>query len=201
MGKYIGILGSFASIIALFFFGSEQNSIIRTIAFIIGLIALIVSIVLEIKVYRSHRPLKFSKEENDRYMRKIISNEGQVFVFAGDLSWVNEECKTAIEKKGKDVFLCARKTSHTDEIIPDLKKAGVHIYTYKEEGYIPATHFTIIRCGSPDEKVAIASIRDNHIKEVRRVYEISKNDEDFCNRWITYVVNDIYHLVKQHEEK
>ena len=201
MGKYIGFFGSLASITALFFFGSESNSLIRSLAFIFGLIALIVSLFLEIKTYLRHKPLVFSREENNKYMKKIICNEGQVFVFAGDLSWVDDKCKEVLKKKGKDLFLCARYTSHTGKIIPDLKKAGVHIYTYKEEGYIPVTHFTIIRRGSPDEKIAIASIQDNHKREVRRVYEISKNDEDFSNRWITYVVNDIYHLVKQYEEK
>lgn len=192
MGQYIGIVGSIASILALFFVDEDHPAIRRT-GFIIGLLAVAIAIIFEIKQYLKNKPLKFDKQGNRDYMERIISNEGEVIVFAADLTWVDTDRikKTLIDKKG-DLTLCVKKGA---PYIEEFVKAGAHVYTYDDMGsFSPMTRFTIIRPDTATETVAITFLADNHNKEKRIIYEISNKNGDFQSSWIKCAAHDLYHL-------
>lgn len=139
MGKYIGIVGSFASIIALFFI-STDNGYIRMAVFVAGIIFSVIALGFEIKAFFKTRPLKFDKQGNTDYMNQILKKEGEYIVFAGELSWVNnDEILNTMKSKGEKLSLCANNTaSHLEE----LKMAGVNVYAFDD--FSPRTHFTVI---------------------------------------------------------
>ncbi len=193
MGKYIGIFGSFASIISLFFINAEFDYLNITI-FVFGLLFLSCAVVFEIKEFRNSKPLKFDRKGNNDYMKKIISNSGKIIVFAGDLSWVDsDEIKQTLLRKGNDLSLCVKKTAR---YIDEFKAAGVNVYTYNDDAFSPKTRFTIIRPESPTETIAITAILDGHNKEKRYVYEITHDNKDYPSKWIMYAAKDLFNLVK-----
>ena len=197
MGKYIGIAGSIASIVSLFV--SSDKGIFNIVALVIGAISVILSVCLEIKDYVENKPLKFDRQGNIDYMRQIISNEGKIIVFAGELSWVNnDEIRKALKEKGKDLTLCVKNTAPNLE---DYKKAGVKVYTYNDGDFSPKARFTIIRPNDTNEKIAIASVLDNHKTEKRYVYEITRDNSDYKSEWIIGAANDIVNLIKTIESE
>lgn len=195
MGKYIGLVGSFASICSLFF----VENIFHLVMCVISMIFLVIAIIFEIREYRKNRPRRFDRHENIMYMKSIIENEGEVIICAGNLSWVdNNDIKKAIIDKGAELTLCAKKTAPN---LAEFKKAGVKVLTYGDGIFCPTTHFTIIHPQKPNEKIMFTSVSDDYDKEQRKVYEISKSDASFQNRWITYAAADIYGLVKLLNDK
>lgn len=194
MGKYIGIVGSLASILAFVFVGSNEHPVLKWLLPAIAIISLVLALVLEVLAYLKEKPKKFNRHENIEYMKRIISKEGRVVVFAGNLSWVdNDEIKnTLINKKG-DLYLCVK---HTAKDLEEFRKAGVKVYTYGDNEFTPKTHFTIIRQGTTSEKLAITAILDTDDKDKRLVYEISKDNKKFKDNWIVYAAEDMFELVK-----
>lgn len=194
MGKYIGIVGSLASILTFVFVDSNDHPVLKWLLPSIAIISLILAMILEVCAYFKEKPKKFDRYENIEYMNRIISREGRVVVFAGNLSWVdNDKIKnTLISKKG-DLYLCVK---HTAKCLDEFRSAGVNVYTYGENNFTPKTHFTIIRQGTISEKLAITAILDTDDKDKRFVYEISKDDKRFKNNWIVYAAEDMFELVK-----
>lgn len=193
MGKYIGIIGSGASILSLFFIQTEEKSIIRVALLLVGIFAVLLSAFLEIKLYFKTKPKKFNRKENIDYMNDILSLEGRAVVFAGDLSWIdNDTIKETIKRKKNDLYLCAKKGAKN---LDEFKKAGVNIYVYDDD-FSPKTHFTILRKGNMNEKIAIASVMDEYQKEKRYVYEINSDDKEFYHRWILQAANDLFELTR-----
>lgn len=78
----------------------------------------------------------------------------------------------------------------------EFKKAGVHIFTYGENDFSPKTHFTVIRQGSMNEKIAITAILDTDNEDKRHIYEIAKDDKNFKDSWIVYAAEDLFNLTK-----
>jgi len=194
MGKYIGVLGSFASIITLFYIDVEKHPYWRVGMFCFGIIALIVATVLEVVAYTKEKPRSFDRQGNINYMHRIISQEGRMVIFAGALSWVdNEKIKQALINKGGDLSLCVKKTA---PFLDEFRKAGVRVYTYGDGEFSPKTHFTLVRHDSMNQRIAITSILDGYDKEKRLIYEISKDDKDFKNRWVVYAAEDLFNLTK-----
>lgn len=66
MGKYIGIIGSIASVLGLYLGLFSERA--RLIIFIFGVISIMISVAFEINNYLKNKPLKFNKEENINYM-------------------------------------------------------------------------------------------------------------------------------------
>ncbi len=194
MGKYIGIVGSLASILALVFSNGSEQPILKWLLPAVAIIGLIFVLFLEVFAYNKEKPKTFDRDQNIEYMNRIISKEGRVVVFAGNLSWVdNEKIKnTLIQKKG-DLYLCVK---HTAKHLEEFRKAGVNVYTYGENNFTPKTHFTIIRQGTTSEKLAITAILDTDDKDKRHVYEISKDNKKFKDNWIVYAAEDMFELVK-----
>ena len=194
MGTYIGFVGSLASILAFIFTDSEKHPVLEWLLPTLAIISLVLALVLEICTYLKNKPKKYNRQQNIEYMNRIISKGGRVVVFAGNLSWVDNEKikKTILEKKG-DLHLCVK---HTAKHLEEFRNAGVHVYTYGDNDFSPTTHFTIIRQGSTNEKLAITSILDTDNKEKRHVYEISKDDKNFKDKWIVYAAEDMFELVK-----
>ena len=127
-------------------------------------------------------------------MQKNISIEGRVIIFAGSLSWVdNENIKKAIKDKGSELYLCVK---HTAPYLDEFREAGVNVYTYGENDFSPKTRFTIIRPDSTNGKIAITAVLDDYRKEKRLVYEIKKDGKDFQNNWMVYAAEDMFNLVK-----
>ena len=193
MGKYISLAGSLASIIGLF--AIEKGSFLHDLSLIVGILSLIVAVVLEVITYRSNKPIRFDRQGNIDYMNNIIKNEGEVVVFAGDLSWVDDtDIKNTMISKGNKLTLFAKENADN---LDEYRNAGIKVFTYKNDDYVPTTRFTITRPNSPNEKIAIAEILDNHKKGKRLVYEISqKNNDKFLNNWIIHAAEDIYNLSK-----
>lgn len=193
MGKYIGFLGSFASIISLFFTKSEHVYLTKIII-VVCFISLSIALFFEIREYLKSRPLKFDRKGNNDYMKKIIGNTGKITVFSGDLTWVDtDEIKETLLKKGSDLSLCVKNTA---KYIDDFKAAGVNVYTYSEDEFPIKTRFTIIRPDGPTEKIAIVEILDDHNKEKRYVYEIKNDNKDYPSKWIMFAAKDLISLVK-----
>lgn len=194
MGTYIGFVGSLASILAYVFTDNKKYPFLDWLLPTVAIISLVVALSLELYTYLKNKPKKFDRQQNIDYMDRIISKGGRVVVFAGNLSWVDNDKikKTILEKKG-DLHLCVK---HTAKCLDEFRNAGVHVYTYGDNDFSPTTHFTIIRQGSPNEKLAITSILDTDSKEKRYVYEISKDDKNFKDKWIVYAAEDMFELVK-----
>jgi len=194
VGKYIGFAGSLASIMGLFLLDSANHPNWRIAAFVVGFVALLVAAALEIYTYVKNKPLKFNRQENIDYMQKNISIEGQVIIFAGNLSWVdNDKIKKAMIDKGAELSLCVK---HTAPYLDEFRAAGVKVYTYGDSNFSPKTRFTIIRPDSTNGKIAITAVLDDHRKEKRLVYEIKKDGEDFQRNWMVYAAEDMFNLVK-----
>lgn len=194
MGKYIGMVSSLLSIIVMIFTDVSNNPVFKWILTVSSIGGLVLALFLEFYHYFKWKPKKYDRQKNIEYMKQIISNEGKVVVFAGSLSWVdNDEIKQVmLNKKGK-LHLCVEETApHIDE----FKKAGVNVYTYGSSGFSPKTRFTVMRQGTTNEKIAITSIEDTAKTAVRWIYEISKDDKDFKNRWIGYAAEDLFNLTK-----
>lgn len=106
MGKSIGYVGSLASIIALISFDSGEQNLWKRVLTAIAIIALLVAVILDIRVWLKEKPKKYNRKENIEYMNRIIGKEGRVVVFAGDLRWVdNEEIKnTLLSKKATYIY-------------------------------------------------------------------------------------------------
>lgn len=196
MGKYIGLIGSIASVLGLYF--GSCSAKVRLVLFVLGVISITIACIFEIKDYLKNKPLKFNRDENISYMKKILSNEGKAIVFAGDLSWVDDKLKDILKLKGNNLYLCAKDTA---PYLDELSAAGVNVYKYDADAYIPNTHFTIVRPKSIDEKIAIASIHDNHKKEKRIVYEFKKYNSDFISNWIIQVANDLFQMTKLADQR
>lgn len=194
MGTYIGFVGSLASILAFVFTDNKKYPYLDWLLPTVAIISLVVALSLELYTYLKNMPKKYDRQKNIDYMDRIISKGGRVVVFAGNLSWVDNDKikKTILEKKG-DLHLCVK---HTAKCLDEFRNAGVHVYTYGDNDFSPTTHFTIIRQGSPNEKLAITSILDTDSKEKRYVYEISKDDKNFKDKWIVYAAEDMFELVK-----
>lgn len=192
-GNYIGIAGSLASIIGLFFVNNDHR-FFRIVGFIFGLVAVAIAVVFELISYRKNKPLKFDRNGNIDYMEKIISTEGNVIVFASDLTWVdNDKIKNTLKNKGNSLSLCVRKTA---PCLDEYKKAGINVYTYDQSGiFSPQTRFTIIRSGTTTESISITCILDDSNKQKRYVYEL-KNKQDFLSQWIMCAANDLFNLTK-----
>lgn len=194
MGKYIGFVGSLASIIALLCSDSNRYPFLKWLLPAVAITSLLVALILEIWAYLKGKPKKYDRQENIEYMNRIIGKEGRVVVFAGNLSWVdNERTKNTLLNKKGDLYLCVK---HTAKYLDEFKNAGVHVFTYGENDFSPKTHFTIIRQGSMNEKLAITSILDTDDEDKRLVYEIAKDDKNFKDNWIVYAAEDIFSLVK-----
>lgn len=196
MGKYIGIIGSIASVLGLYLGLFSERA--RLIIFIFGVISIMISVAFEINNYLKNKPLKFNKEENINYMKCMLKTEDTAIVFAGDLSWVDDELKNILKLKGKKLFLCAKDTA---PYLDELSAAGINVYKYDANGQIPTTHFTILRPRSIDAKIAIASILDNHKKEKRIVYEFKKYNSDYISNWIIQVANDLFQMTKLADQR
>lgn len=194
MGKYIGFIGSLASILAFIFTDYKNDPILKWLIPVVAFASLVIVLFWEVRTYWKNQPKKYNRQENIEYMNRIISKEGRVVVFAGNLSWVDNETikKTLLDKKG-DLHLCVK---HTAKYLDEFRDAGVNVYTYGNNDFSPTTHFTIIRQGITNEKLAITSILDTDDKEERHVYEISKDDKSFKDKWIVYAAEDMFELVK-----
>lgn len=59
MGKYIGIIGSIASVLGLYLGLFSERA--RLIIFIFGVISIMISVAFEINNYLKNKPLKFNK--------------------------------------------------------------------------------------------------------------------------------------------
>lgn len=193
MSKIIGVIGFIISIIG-FAFDLPLPTWLHWILVIISIIAFGIEIIFEIHQYIKSKPHSFDRQKNIEYMEKIIKREGQIIIFAGSLSWVdNDRIKRAIMNKKGDLFLCVNNTA---PYLAEFKKAGVNVLTYGNENFSPCTHFTVIRKDSPNEMIAITSIKDNYKKEQRLVYELQKNPDDFISNWIMYAASDLFELTK-----
>jgi len=193
MGTYIGFFGSLASIIALLCFDSNSYPFLKWLLPAIAIISFVAAFILEIRAYFKGKPKKYDRKENIEYMNRIISKEGRVVVYAGNLSWVdNDKIKNTLLNKKGDLYLCVK---HTAKYLDEFRNAGIHVFTYGENDFSPKTHFTIIRQGSMNEKLAITSILDTDDEDKRLVYEIAKDDKNFKDNWIVYAAEDIFSLV------
>ena len=194
MGTCIGFIGSLASILAFILTNYDNHPVFKWLIPVVAIASLVFALFWEIYAYLRQRPKKYNRQENIEYMNRIIAKEGRVVVFAGNLSWVDNETikKTLLDKKD-DLHLCVK---HTAKYLDDFKNAGIHVYTYGDNDFSPTTHFTIIRQGTTSEKLAITSILDTDSKEKRHVYEISKDDKNFKDKWIVYAAEDMFELVK-----
>lgn len=193
MSKIIGFIGFFISLLG-FTFDLPLPSWLHFTLVIISVISFVVAVIFETIKYFKSRPYSFNRQKNIDYMEKIIKCEGQIIIFAGRLSWVdNESIKKAIIDKKNDLYLCVNSAA---PYIEEFRKAGVNVFTYGDESFLPNTHFTIIRKDKPSERIAIASIKDSHKKEKRLVYELHKNPDDFISNWIMYAANDLFRLVE-----
>lgn len=193
MSKIAGVLGFIISILGFALDLSLPKWLHLTLV-IISIIAFGIAFFLELQKYIKSRPYSFDRQKNIEYMEGIIKRDGKIIVFAGGLSWVdNEKIKKAIIDKKNDLFLCVNNSA---PYLDEFRKAGVKVLTYGDKDFSPCTRFTIIRKGSPNERIAITSIKDNHKKEKRLVYELQKNSDDFISNWIMYAANDLFELTK-----
>lgn len=193
MSKILGIIGFLISIIG-FALDLDLPDWLHGIFVIFSFITFGIAVILESLKYFKTKPYTFNRLKNIEYMEKMIKSEGRVIIFAGKLSWVdNESIKNAILSKKGELYLCVNnKAPYIDE----FKKAGVNVLTYGDDDFSPNTHFTIIRQKTPNEKIAITSIEDAYNKEKRLVYELQKNNDDFISNWIMYAATDLFELTK-----
>ena len=184
----------YAIFLAFIFTDYENDPVLKWLIPAVAIASLVFALFWEVHTYWKQQPKKYNRQKNIEYMNRIISKEGRVVVFAGNLSWVDNETikKTLLDKKG-DLHLCVK---HTAKYLDEFKNAGIHVYTYGDNDFSPTTHFTIIRQGTTNEKLAITSILDTDNKEKRHVYEISKDDKNFKDKWIVYAAEDMFELVK-----
>ncbi len=193
MSKILGVIGFIISVIG-FALDLSLPPWLHWALVIISVIAFGIAIIFEVQNYIKTKPHSFDRQKNIDYMEKMIKREGQIIVFAGRLSWVdNEQIKKAIIDKKDEIFLCVNDNApHLD----DFRKAGVNVLTYGDKNFSPCTHFTIIRKDTPNERIAITAIKDDYKKEKRLVYELQKNPDDFISNWIMYAANDLFNLTK-----
>ncbi len=199
MGKYIGMVSSLLSILVMIFTDISNLPTFKWVLTVVSIGGLVLALALEVHYYFKGKPKKYNKEENIEYMKRIISNGGKVVVFAGSLSWVNnDDIKQAMLNKKRKLHLCVEESApHIDE----FKAAGVNVYTYGSSGFSPKTRFTVMRKGTTNEKIAITSIEDTDKAAIRWIYEVSKDDKDFKNRWIGYAAEDLFNLAKLLEDR
>ncbi|MEL7569169.1 MAG: hypothetical protein AAGU14_01270 [Eubacteriaceae bacterium] len=173
--KFIGILGSFASIIALFL--TQTPWTIWSIAtFFIGLIFMIIWFLKDIKDYNDKKPIIYEKQEDiEKYMLNWINTGGQVVVYSRNLSWVNDEIKEMMFKKGSELTIFAQNTS---KLIEELIDKNVNVYLYGCTEYEPISRFTIIRANRTDKQIAIANVEKRKQKEKHYIYESSRDSMD-----------------------
>lgn len=193
MSKILGAIGFIISILG-FALDLPLPEWLRWILVVVSVIAFGIAVVLEIQNYLKNKPHSFNRQQNIDYMENIIKREGKIIVFAGDLSWVdNNRIKKAIIDKKDDLFLCVNNSA---QHIQEFQNAGVKVLTYGDKDFSPCTRFTVIRKDSPDERIAITSIKDDYKKEKRLVYELQKNPDDFISNWIIYAATDLFKLTK-----
>ncbi len=194
MSKIIAFIGFFLSVTG-FILDFSMPDWLHWVLVSVSVVALITSGIMEIITYINNKPFSFNREENIKYLEKMIKTEGKIIIFAGSLSWVdNDSIKKAMLDKKSELYLCANKDA---PYLDEFRKAKVNVLTYGETDFSPNTHFTIIRLDAPNEKIAITSIEDGYKREKRLVYELHRNKDDFISNWILYAASDLFHLTQE----
>ncbi len=129
------------------------------------LLAGVVVIALEVRMWRGDRPSRFtSSEAIRRFMFDWISQDGRVCIYTRDMSWAQEETQITEllkQKAGRgELTLCL---PHRIPLTDRLEADGARVYTYSNLNYAPLSRFTVVRAGREDAQVAIGrSIKGVH---------------------------------------
>lgn len=192
MGNYLGLLGSFASIVGFFMIDTE-NKILKVV--FISLMTIIVIVVGILDFKNCQRPKVFENEEkNVEFLCEWINKSSQVVIVTRDMTWLNSLSRKAkLFENKKNITICI---DNNAPINNELEKNGFNLYHYGK--YFPENRFTIIKaCNSIERQVAIMSTKKILGKEKRFVYILDEKSSEIKDKWIVGLAFDLYNMIME----
>lgn len=169
--ELIGFIGSFASIVSLFFL-EEKWCIAKSIMFVLLLMLFFISTYS--LFFRRDTLLCKTEEEINSFMKKWINTNGVVKILSRDLTWVDKKILKILSKKGKDLYLYVEKENDkTREILQENPECN--IFYYGNIGFVPKSRFTIIHANKDEKQIAIAIKEKAGYKKLEHEIYISKD--------------------------
>jgi hypothetical protein len=152
MSRTIAWLASFATILGISIANAvefwQKSSPWRQMLLVLAIGGAIIWAIADLLLWFRRRPQRYKTEAQiNSYMRKLLARGGTAYIFANNLTWVDEGVSNFIETHAarKIIRIYVPKEN---QITARLRNYGAQVVIYSRLGYIPEARFTLL---NPDE--------------------------------------------------